>query len=104
MYRLHRQMSGDETERRKNAYGDTLTITTNAAGDSPHNVSLVMQPRGVVIANTAANTNWAFGTITFGSIGTITDAIQNNGNAPAQTALNGVLQPTIFALASTPAT
>ena len=71
-------------------FTDTLTITTDAAQDSPHPVSLVMQARGAVVASTPLATNWPFGTIAEGSIGTFTSTIQNTGNAPASVAFVGL--------------
>jgi len=85
-------------------FSDTLTISTDAAQDSPHPVSLVMQARGAVIASTSLTTMWPFGTITQGSIGTFTSTIQNTGNAAASVALTGLLQPTIFGLQNNPTT
>lgn len=84
------------------AFADTLTITTNAALDTPHSVQLVMQARGAVIANTSLATSWPFGTVTFGSIGTFTSTIQNTGNAGVSIALKGLAQPSIFGLQSNP--
>jgi hypothetical protein len=85
-------------------FSDTLTVTTNAAQDSPHAVSLAMQARGAVIASTPLTTAWSFGTITQGSIGTFTSTIQNTGNAAASVALTGLAQPTIFGLQNNPTT
>ena len=84
-------------------FTDTLTVTTSIIGDS-HLVSLVMQARGAVIANTPLTTAWSFGTIVLGSIGTFTSTIQNTGNAPASVALNGLTQPTIFSQQNNPTT
>jgi hypothetical protein len=85
-------------------FSDTLTVATNAAQDSPHAVSLVMQARGAVIVSTPLTTAWSFGTITEGSIGTFTSTIQNTGNAAASVALTGLAQPTIFGLQNNPTT
>jgi large repetitive protein len=85
-------------------FSDTLTVTTSAAGDSPHAVSLVMQAQGAIVTATPLSTAWSFGTIVEGSIGTFTSTIQNTGNAPASVALNGLFQPTIFGLQSNPTT
>ena len=83
---------------------DTLTLTTNAALDSPHTVSLVMQARGAVISDTPLATTWTFGTVGSGTIGTFTNTIMNTGNAAASVALGGQKQPTIFGLQSNPTT
>jgi hypothetical protein len=84
------------------AFSDVLTVTTNAAGDAPHEVALVMQPRGAVIADTPLTTTWAFGTVPSGSIGTFISAIQNTGNADASVTLLGLSQPAIFGLQTNP--
>jgi hypothetical protein len=84
------------------AFSDVLTLATNAAGDVPHEVALTMQPRGAVIANIPLTTAWAFGTVSFGSIGTFLSSIQNTGNAGASIALIGLSQPTIFGLQNNP--
>jgi hypothetical protein len=83
-------------------FTDTLTITTDAALDSPHVVRLVMQARGAVIANTPLATDWTFGTVSAGGIATFTSAIQNTGNAPALVTLGGLAHPTIFGLGNNP--
>jgi hypothetical protein len=84
------------------AFADTLTVTTDATGDSPHAVQLVMQARGAVIASTPLSTSWNFGTVGTGSIGTYTTSIQNTGNAPATVTLQGLSMPAIFGLRSNP--
>jgi len=81
---------------------DTLTITTDAAFDVPHTVSLAMQARGAVIANRPLGTSWSFGTIGAGSIGTLVNAIQNVGNAPAWVSLQGLSLPSVFGLEANP--
>jgi hypothetical protein len=83
-------------------FTDTLTVTTNAALDSPHVVSLVMQARGAVIASTPLATTWSFGTIGFGSIGTFTSALENTGNAPVSIQLDGLAQPSVFGIQNNP--
>jgi hypothetical protein len=85
-------------------FAGTVTITTDAPLDMPHTVSLVMQARGAVIADTLLATTWNFGTIGFGSIGTISNTVQNTGNAPASVALTGISLPKIFALLNNPTT
>ena len=85
------------------AYSDTLTITTDIPPpNDTFTVKLLMQPRGAVIADTPLVTSWNFGTIGFGSIGTITSTITNVGNAPAAVGLAGVAQPGIFGLQTNP--
>jgi hypothetical protein len=85
-------------------FTDTLTVTTDAALDTPHAVSLVMQARGAVIASTPLSSSWSFGTIGLGSIGTITSTIRNTGNAAASVALRGLAQPSIFGIQNDPTT
>ncbi len=79
-------------------FQDSLTITTDATGDMPHVIPLVMQARGAVIASTPLVTTWNFGTITVGSIGTFTNTIENTGNAGFSVSLAGLAQPGIFGL------
>jgi hypothetical protein len=86
------------------AFTDTLTIATDAAGDTPHTVALIMQARGAVIADTPFPTTWTFGTIGAGSIGTFTTSIRNMGNADAIVSLDGLLQPDVFGLRNNPTT
>jgi hypothetical protein len=84
-------------------FTDTLTITTDAVGDSPHAVQLVMQARGAVIADTPLATSWTFGTISFGSMGTFTSTIKNTGNSGVTVQLTGLAVPDVFTLSGSPA-
>jgi hypothetical protein len=86
------------------AFTDRLTITTDAAGDTPHVVPLAMQARGAVIADTPLATTWNFGTVGAGSIGTFSTSIRNTGNAPAIVTLQGLTTQGIFGLQSNPTT
>jgi hypothetical protein len=61
-----------------------------------------MQAHGAVIADTPLATDWSFGTVGIGSIGTFTSTIRNVGNAPALVTLDNVQQPSIFGLQSSP--
>ena len=83
-------------------FRDTLTLTTDAALDTPHAVSLVMQARGAVIRDTPLAATWNFATVGFGAIATLTTAIENDGNAPARVSLSGLAQPSIFGLRTNP--
>jgi hypothetical protein len=83
-------------------FTDTLTVTTNAALDTPHTIALVMQARGAILADTPLATTWSFGTIGGGSVGTFTSTVTNTGNATASIALTGLAQPTIFGLENNP--
>jgi hypothetical protein len=85
-------------------FTDTLTLTTDAALDSPHRIALVMQARGAVIANTPLSTSWAFGTLASGLIGTFSTTITNTGNAAASIAFQGLSNPTVFGLENAPVT
>lgn len=64
-----------------NAYGDTLTITTGAPGDSPHVIDLRQSARGALL--TASLQNPAFGLQANGSKTDRTVTFDNAGNAPA---------------------
>ncbi|HTB74924.1 MAG TPA: choice-of-anchor D domain-containing protein, partial [Polyangiaceae bacterium] len=84
-------------------FTDTLTVTTDAALDSPHKIALVMQARGAVIASTPAPaTSWAFGTLGNGLIGTFSNTITNTGNAAASVSFQGLQHPTVFGLQNAP--
>jgi hypothetical protein len=83
-------------------FTDTLTLTTDAALDSPHRIALVMQARGAVIANTPLTTLWSFGTLGNGLIGAISNAITNTGNAAASVSFQGLQHPSVFGLQSAP--
>ncbi len=87
------------------AFSDTLTVTTDASGDTPHVVTLTMQPRGaVIVAGNPLQTAWTFGIVGAGSIGTFTNTIQNTGNAAATVSLNGLSLPQVFGLQGNPTT
>jgi hypothetical protein len=89
-------------------YSDVLTVTTNAAGDTPHLVQLVMQPRGAVISGSQPPANWSFGTVSEGSIGTFQGtSLQNVGNIPAIVTLlpaTPLSLPSVFGLQNNPVT
>ncbi|HEV3191461.1 MAG TPA: hypothetical protein VGY54_13225, partial [Polyangiaceae bacterium] len=91
------------------AFSDVLTIATDANGDMPHAIALVMQPRGAVISSaTQPPATWSFGTIGAGSIGTfLGTTIQNTGNLAATVTLQptGTLSlPSVFGLQNNPVT
>jgi hypothetical protein len=83
-------------------FTDTLTVTTDAALDAPHRVTLTMQARGAVVADTPLAPSWTFGTVGYGSIGTFTSTLRNDGNAPVSVALEGLAQPAVFGVQSSP--
>jgi hypothetical protein len=62
-------------------FGATLTVTTSAAGDSPHAVDLHMTARGAIFAWNP--TSWTFPSLPIGSIQTTTFELANSGNAAA---------------------
>jgi hypothetical protein len=83
-------------------FHDTLTLTTDAAGDAPHTIALVMQARGAVVADTPLFTSWSFATVGAGATATFTSTLRNTGNAPASVSLVGLAQPTIFGVRGDP--
>ncbi len=85
-------------------FSDTLTVTTDAALDAPHRISLVMQARGAVIASGPLSTSWNFGTLGNGLIGTFSNTITNTGNSTASVSLQGLQHPTVFGLQNAPTT
>jgi hypothetical protein len=85
-------------------FTDTLTVTTDAALDSPHKIALVMQARGAVIASTPLAASWSFGTLGNGLIGTFSNTITNTGNAAASVSFQGLQHPTVFGLQNAPTT
>jgi hypothetical protein len=84
------------------SFTDSLTVTTDAALDSPHKIALVMQARGAVIASTPLATSWSFGTLGTGLIGTFSSTITNTGNAAASVSFHGLQHPTVFGLQNAP--
>ena len=82
-------------------YSDTLTITTDAAGDVPRVVPLKMGARGVIVDDDLATASWSFGSVTLGQTGTFSTSLHNAGNAPVSIAVGG-LTGTDFSLASNP--
>jgi hypothetical protein len=91
------------------ATGDALTLTTDAYNDAPHVITLHVQAHGAVIVDTvpALRTTWNFGTVASGSVATITNEMQNSGNAPVTVSLAAVspqVLPSVFGLASNPTT
>jgi hypothetical protein len=78
-----------------NLYGDTLTVSTDVAGDNPHDIPLRMTARGSIFAISTNALN--FGSVTAGSSGNTQFTATNNGNAAG--ALNFTPgQPAIFTL------
>jgi hypothetical protein len=71
-----------------NAFGDTLTITTNAPMDQPHTVTLSETAQGAIIARSA--NSLGFGNVGLGATSTQSYTFSNSGNMDATlTFLNG---------------
>lgn len=62
-----------------NLYGDTLTVTTDVAGDTPHDIPLTQTARGSIF--TFSTPSLQFGDIAVGSQGTAQFTVINSGNA-----------------------
>jgi hypothetical protein len=67
------------------AFGDTLTISTDVVGDQPHAIALHQTARGAVL-RLSTNT-LAFGDVPLGTSSTSAFSIFNDGNAPARVSL-----------------
>ncbi len=84
-------------------YSDTLTIATNANVAQPNfSANLTMGAAGVIVSNSLATTNWAFGTVNLGSTGFYNVAIRNAGNEDVSVTLSGLNYPSIFGLENNP--
>lgn len=62
-----------------NLYGDTLTVTTDVAGDAPHDIPLTQTARGSIF--TFSTPSLQFGDVPVGSQGTAQFTVINSGNA-----------------------
>ncbi len=82
-------------------YSDSLTLTTDAAGDVPRVIPLSMGARGVIVDNDLSTSSWGFGSVSLGQVGTFSTSLHNAGNAPVSIAVSG-LAGTVFSLASNP--
>ena len=71
-------------------YDGSLRITTNAIDDVPHDVSLLMGARGVIITNALWPTSWNFGTTSVGTNRKINIQAINAGNASATASLANI--------------
>jgi hypothetical protein len=69
-------------------FSDTLTITTNAAGDSPHAIALQQTARGAIVAR---NGNFGVGDVAIGTTGTSQFSFLNSGNVPITLTFSNVL-------------
>ena len=64
-----------------NAFGDTLTITTNAAMDVPHPISLNETAQGAIISRSTSSLG--FGNVASGTTSTVSYTFSNTGNVDA---------------------
>ena len=70
-------------------YSDTLTITTDSAGDTPHSISVNEGAKGAILVwNTTATSGFgAFGSVPVGTTVPQTFEVDNNGNDGASVTL-----------------
>ncbi len=83
-------------------FSDTLTITTDAADDTPHVYQLVQGAEGVILTALATQ-DWGFGTVNYGATGFFKQSIQNAGNQDVQLTLTGIESPFAFTPINVPA-
>jgi hypothetical protein len=76
-------------------YSDELTVTTNAAQDTPHVVPLTMSAQGVILRALPTKT-WDFGSITANTTGTYNISIDNDGNVGTTISATGYAAPFSF--------
>jgi alpha-tubulin suppressor-like RCC1 family protein len=69
-----------------NLYGDTLTVTTNAAGDTPHPITLLMTAKGAILAYTAVPNDYGVRGLFTAPLSKAV-SVSNTGNAPANVKL-----------------
>ena len=77
-----------------NLYGDTLTITTNALGDNPHSVDLLMTARGAILDVSTGAVD--FGSVLVSAPATSSFTVSNAGNAPATVSFTPI--PDVFSI------
>jgi hypothetical protein len=77
-----------------NLYGDTLTITTNAPGDDPHTVDLLMTAHGAILDASAGSID--FGSVLLSAPATQAFTVSNSGNAPAT--VSYTTSPAVFSV------
>lgn len=63
-----------------NLYGDTLHVTTDVVGDTPHDIPLTQTARGSIFTMSTPLLN--FGDIAIGTVATSQFTLSNTGNAP----------------------
>jgi hypothetical protein len=80
-------------------YSDTLTVTTNAAQDTPHNIPLNMGAQGVIL-KPFGSTSWAFGSVNYGATGYYAVPVRNDGNVATTLTLTGTTLP-VFGFTTT---
>ena len=85
-------------------YDGSLTITTDAIQDTPHQVSLHMGAQGAIITSPLFPTDWTFGPTTVGAASKLLVPVVNSGNVPASAALADIIiaqgQSGVFSLVS----
>jgi hypothetical protein len=79
-------------------FADTLTITTDAPGDTAHAVSLHMTAQGVILS--FSPTSLSFGTVAIGDSKMLTIGIVNDGNVVAPVTLTEIGSPTFTSTAT----
>jgi hypothetical protein len=85
-----------------NAWTDTLTITTSAAGDKPHVITLDQQMWGAQMPipgtpfTTKGNTVFDFGVVAAGSTASVNMTTSNLGPAPVSISVLGAVGPGFF--------
>ncbi len=82
-----------------NLYGDVLTITTDAANDTPHAVNLLMGAKGAILDFTTVPVDYGTRTL-FGAATNQNVTVTNSGNAPATVTLNKTTASFSFGTAS----
>lgn len=78
-----------------NLYGDTLTVRTDVAADSPHDIPLRLTAHGAIFAISA--TSLDFGSVAVGATASSQFTVTNNGNATGTLAFTPG-QPAIFTM------
>ena len=78
-----------------NLYGDTLTVVTDVASDSPHDIPLRLTARGSIFAISTSSVN--FGSVPVGVTATGQFTVSNTGNAAGALVFTPIA-PSIFGM------
>ena len=78
-----------------NLYGDTLTVVTDVASDSPHDIPLRLTARGSIFAISTSSVN--FGSVPVGVTANGQFTVSNTGNAPGALVFTPIA-PAIFGM------